>query len=120
MNYIEFTWKQFNESVEKLTQKIKRSNLIFDGIYGVPRGGLPLAVALSHTLKLPLLLNPSKDSLVVDDISDNGDTLLHMKNKRIATLVSTEWTISPPDYTDKYKRNRKDWIVFPWEEIELN
>ena len=53
-----FTWREFDKSVENIANKCKF--LEFSGIYGVPRGGLCLAVALSHKLKLNLVLEPIK------------------------------------------------------------
>ena len=50
INY--FTWDEFDKSVEHIANKCKF--LEFSGIYGVPRGGLCLAVALSHKLKIEL------------------------------------------------------------------
>ena len=44
-----FTWEEFDKSVEYIANQCKF--LEFSGIYGVPRGGLCLAVALSHKLK---------------------------------------------------------------------
>ena len=41
-----FTWSEFDKSVEEIADKCKFRE--FSGIYGVPRGGLCLAVALSH------------------------------------------------------------------------
>ena len=48
INY--FTWSEFDKSVEYIADKCKI--LEFSGIYGVPRGGLCLAVALSHKLNI--------------------------------------------------------------------
>jgi len=45
-----FTWSEFDKSVEQIANKCKFKE--FSGIYGVPRGGLCLAVALSHRLKI--------------------------------------------------------------------
>ena len=53
INY--FTWSEFDKSVEYITNNCK--NLKLSGIYGVPRGGLCLAVALSHKLKIKLIFN---------------------------------------------------------------
>ena len=53
-----FTWKEFDESVEQITKRCKILN--FSGIYGVPRGGLCLAVALSHRLNVNLISEPKK------------------------------------------------------------
>ena len=64
INY--FTWEEFDKSVESIANKCK--SLEFSGIYGVPRGGLCLAVALSHKLKINLISKPKKNSLIVDDV----------------------------------------------------
>ncbi|GIR04373.1 MAG: hypothetical protein CM15mP15_1120 [Prochlorococcus sp.] len=76
INY--FTWSEFDKSVEYIADKCK--NLKFSGIYGVPRGGLCLAVALSHKLKIKLISEPTKNSLIVDDIYETGITLNTFKD----------------------------------------
>ena len=48
-----FTWSEFDIGVEHIANKCKFLN--FSGVYGVPRGGLCLAVALSHKLKINLI-----------------------------------------------------------------
>jgi len=53
-----FTWNEFDKSVEQIADKCRFKD--FSGIYGVPRGGLCLAVALSHKLKINLFLNQLK------------------------------------------------------------
>ena len=76
INY--FTWEEFDKSVESIANKCKF--LEFSGIYGVPRGGLCLAVALSHKLKINLISEPIKNSLIVDDIYETGLTLKTFKD----------------------------------------
>lgn len=115
MNKIYLTWEEIGKMIEDLVVKIKNSGEKFDGIFGIPRGGLPLAVILSYRFEIPLLLYPTKNTLVVDDISDNGFTLQRMKNKKIATLFSTDWTITKPDWFVEKKKSQEDWLVFPWE-----
>jgi hypoxanthine phosphoribosyltransferase len=112
------TWDEVDKMIAQLVKEIKKSKEKFDGVYGIPRGGLPLAVMVSHMLKLPVLLYPTKNTLVVDDISDEGYTLQRMKNKKIATLYSTEWTITQPNWFVKMKKDKDDWLVFPWEADE--
>ena len=76
------SWEEYDTYINKI------SNWVYDNfynqnyqemeigaIYGLPRGGLPIAVSLSHTLKLPLLMNyydrkvvTNKKILVVDDM----------------------------------------------------
>ena len=71
INY--FTWTDFDKGVDHIANKCKF--LDFSGIYGVPRGGLCLAVALSHKLKINLISEPKKNSLIVDDVYETGITL---------------------------------------------
>ena len=116
MEEVRISWKEFGELAEKLAEKIKLSGEEFDGVYGIPRGGLALAVFLSHKLNLPFLAVPTKNSLVADDIADTGITLKGLKYKKIAVLLSTEWTATKPDFSVKAKKTKNDWIVFPWEQ----
>lgn len=115
MKKIYVSWDKVDKMIDKLAKSIKKSKEKFDGVYGIPRGGLPLAVMMSHMLKLPVLLYPTKNTLVVDDISDEGYTLQRMKNKKIATLYSTDWTVTKPNWFVDKKKSKNDWIVFPWE-----
>ena len=73
-----FTWSEFDKSVEQIANKCKFKEI--SGIYGVPRGGLCLAVALSHKLKIELIKEPIKNSLIVDDVYETGLTLTTFKD----------------------------------------
>ena len=73
-----FTWGEFDKSVEQIANKCRFKD--FSGIYGVPRGGLCLAVALSHKLKIELISEPLKNSLIVDDVYETGLTLTTFKD----------------------------------------
>ena len=86
----------------------------FFGVYGFPRGGLPLAVWISHKAKLPLLMSPYRNALLVDDIADTGATLLRYKDTNyIATMYYHRQSLVKPDFWLVEKRDK--WIVFPWE-----
>ena len=87
----------------------------FSGVYGFPRGGLPLAVWISHRAGLPLLLAPAKDALLVDDIADTGATLFKYKDSHfIATMFYHRQSSVVPDFWMFEKKN-DEWVVFPWE-----
>lgn len=116
MNKVFITWSEFGALIRDLAKKIKKTRMKFSGVYGVPRGGLPIAVYLSHYLNLPLQLYPDKRSLVVDDISDTGKTLGSHKDKFIATLFTTDWTKTKPHCWVVKKDKKSDWLVFPWED----
>ena len=94
----------------------------FTGVYGLPRGGLCLAVMISHALNIPMLAAPASGCLIVDDICDSGESLVHYyknssgerQNYRIATLYYKENALGVvPDLYDFVKRD--NWVVFPWE-----
>ena len=50
-------WKEFNQAIEEIVRQIKEKEIQynFDYILGIPRGGLVVAVALSHKLNLELV-----------------------------------------------------------------
>ena len=108
-----FTWNEFDKSVEYIASQCKYWEI--SGIYGVPRGGLCLAVALSHKLDLKLIEKPSKNSLIVDDVFETGITLSnfkHIEGANFFVLVSKKEPTWWNTVTLSYK---KEWIVFPWE-----
>ena len=108
-----FTWSQFDESVEQIAKKCKNS--YFSGIYGVPRGGLCLAVALSHKLKINLISEPIKNSLIVDDVYETGITLNSFKNIEGAKFFVLFSKIKPLWWNTVHISEKREWIVFPWE-----
>lgn len=118
------SWKWVDQQVETLASKIDSKQ--FKAITGVPRGGLIPAVMLSHKLGVKYIpfthynsqiFYPDNDVLVVDDISDSGDTLLAIQDKgyETATLCYRYNTKCIPDYFGEKIKDEK-WIVFPWEE----
>ena len=111
-----FTWSEFDKSVDYIANQCKKMKLT--GIYGVPRGGLCLAVALSHKLNLQLLEKPLKNSLIVDDVYETGITLSNFKNiegVNFFVLVSKKKPIWWNSVDLSFK---EEWIVFPWENIK--
>ena len=94
--------------------------LTFSGVYGFPRGGLVLAVKLSHILNLPLLMAPSPGCIVCDDISDSGYTLKKYSNCNYytATLITRKGTESKPMFAGE-EVAEDNWILFPWEHYEF-
>lgn len=120
MNNVEHVnWGQIEKFVDELSYNAELANLKFSGVYGLPRGGLVIAVMLSHKLKIPLLLAPCKNCLIVDDIADTGISLQHYdidKNEKqyyITTMYYHRQSKVVPDF---YVYEKTDsWIKFPWE-----
>ena len=108
-----FTWSEFDKSVEQIANKCKFNE--FSGIYGVPRGGLCLAVALSHKLKLNLISNPIQNSLIVDDVYESGLTLNTFKDIEGATFFVLFSKIKASWWNTVFESEKSEWIVFPWE-----
>ena len=108
-----FSWSEFDKSVEYIANKCKF--LEISGIYGIPRGGLCLAVALSHKLKINLISQPIKNSLIVDDIYETGITLKTFKNIEGAKFFVLFSKVSPTWWNSVHISEKNEWIVFPWE-----
>ena len=111
-----FTWDEFDKSVEYIANKCK--SLEFSGIYGVPRGGLCLAVALSHKLKINLISEPTINSLIVDDVYETGITLNTFKNIEGAMFFVLFSKIKPIWWNTVKISEKREWIVFPWEDTK--
>ena len=113
-------WYNINKYIEYVADKYKDLNI--PGVYGIPRGGLVLAVLLSHKMNIPLLQAPYENCIIIDDICDSGESLLHYainssaldKPKyHITTMFYKENNLIEPEcwFDKKYK----EWICFPWE-----
>lgn len=118
MKKIEISWEETGKMIDKIISQVAESGIKFENVYGVPRGGLILAVALSNNFNIPLTDKPTESSLVAEDISDNGNTLKDIKCKKIACLYKSLWTKTIPDFYAELKTDKESWIVFPWEDKE--
>ena len=108
-----FTWSEFDKSVEYISNKCKYFE--FSGVYGIPRGGLCLAVALSHKLKVNLLSEPTKNALIVDDVYESGFSLNPLKDIDSAMFFVLFSKIEPTWWNTVNLSTNNEWIVFPWE-----
>ena len=114
----DLSWNQFDQAVALLAKRFDQDPI--SGIYGVPRGGLCLAVALSHALQHPLLSEPRDGALVVDDVYETGRTLRaiheHVPGARFAVWVSKQ----PPQWWEAaVVTESSEWLLFPWENAAL-
>lgn len=113
-----YTWQEFDEDIDKIVSWADKQN--FKSVYGIPRGGLIAGVVLSHRLGLLLktkIEELDQRTLVVDDIADSGRTLENLDKvlsfkPAVAVLFYHKDTCRMPDF---YIREKKDWVVFPWE-----
>lgn len=120
MSKLRLTWKNVEEYVDQIARLY--GGFALSGVYGIPRGGIVLAVMISHRLNIPLLMSPAPWCLIVDDICDSGESLLHYA-KNSSSLDKPTYTISSMMYKrndlvtpDSYWGVKTDeWVVFPWE-----
>ena len=108
-----FSWNEFDRSVEYIAKICKSWHI--SGIYGIPRGGLCLAVALSHKLNIHLMEKPLKNSLIVDDVFETGTTLTSFKKIEGAKFFVLVSKRDPIWWNTVNLSTTKEWIVFPWE-----
>ena len=111
-----YTWSEFDKSVDYIANQCKFWKI--SGIYGVPRGGLCLAVALSHKLNIKLIEKPLNYSLIVDDVYETGTTLSNFKYIEGANFFVLISKIKPGWWNTVNTSLKKEWIVFPWENKE--
>lgn len=119
-NKVYVTWDEVEDYIDHVVEYINMNKLTISGVYGIPRGGLILAVLLSHKLNKPLLLAPTPNCLIIDDIADSGRTLVHFTHNDtqfnkyfITTMYYCDRSIVKPDF---YGYNKyEEWIIFPWE-----
>tara|TARA_Y100000310_G_C20534820_1_gene740341 strand:- start:539 stop:1024 length:486 start_codon:yes stop_codon:yes gene_type:complete len=128
------SWTGFEFAISEFVKDYKKNNYKCIGVYGPTRGGLPIAVTLSHRLDIPYfkgsyhhisshlqVSNPDTFGikgkiLVVDDIADTGKTLEPLIRPNVITYTiyyHPQSTVKPDYYVFEKK---DDWVVFPWEE----
>lgn len=138
-DFLNISWNEFQKDVLSLVSKIQEINE-FDSILAVARGGLVPAGIIASELdirKIDVVSIESykdkekgnhiihkhsnlddKNILVIDDLSDSGDTLRLIKTQYPHATVATVY-VKPAgiDAVDLYIREVKQekWIVFPWE-----
>ena len=138
---IYISWDEFHQDVKTLCSKIKQSGN-FNKIVAISRGGLIPAGIISYELgirhtsviniatyvgaehlkldevdKPEFVGNVDKNTLIVDDLSDSGQTLNVMRRQfplgHFVTVYAKPQGITE---TDIFARELEDkWVVFPWD-----
>lgn len=103
-HHIEFG--ELNTLVKEMRNRIfhEHGNRMLS-IYGVPRGGIPVALALAGTGPFVLVDEVEQADIVVDDLVDSGATRERYRDLPFYALLDKR---TDPVYTDS-------WVVFPWE-----
>ena len=122
-----YSWTDYDNDIKKILKEIEDRKWNIMGIYGVKKGGWPLAVTLANHLNIQLYTTlddmryiPDSGKLIVDDISDEGKTLININQicamKSVTLFIKEDTRFIPNFYCNKAKRN--EWIVFPWEPLK--
>jgi len=108
------SWNDIERDVETLVKRILLSNIPVNTVHGLKRGGYIPAVMISHQLKMPYSEVVLKDTLVIDDICDSGETLDKAPGLYHAVLhYKPHTSIFTPNL---FAREIGDeWLVYPWE-----
>ena len=144
-NFRYISWSEYGNLAEALAEKIRARGRHYDLVVGIARGGIPVAMVVSDHLDVkidfvnvksyndigkrtpPRILSTlvegvkEKDVLLVDDLVDQGDTLVFMKkylsdqnpkSLETAVLFRKPWSTVEPDY---FLETVSEWVVFPFE-----
>ena len=123
------TWKRVDSLAKLLSEKIKKTNLDFNSISTITRGGLVPARLVADRLGInKILVDENKiatDSLFVDDIYDSGDTFKKILSrvedpKRLvyATFFARKGKNYPKQLIFIQKTRGNEYVVFPWDKFE--
>jgi len=134
-----YTWDEFYTDVDTLAKKLKGQN--FQGLLIITKGGLFLGGLLAEKLQinfveticvnsyietqkhvLRIIKAPKYEKLparllIVDDVSDTGDTLKYVSEDfkaPTATLFTKKGTKCQPTFS-LHEVEADTWIEFPWE-----
>ena len=106
---IKLTWQDIDEIVDK---KVKDYMKVFHKhkyVYGVPTGGIPVAILFAKGTGLELIETLDNyipdEVLIVDDIIDSGKTRAYYLEYCFISLWNKE-------------KDGGEWIEFPWERMK--
>ncbi len=142
--YMFIDYKLFGEILDGLVallRRLKKQSGVYEftHIYAPPRGGLVLAVHLSHHLNIPMITmdldyfledKTEVNILVIDDVSDTGKTFQEIQDTFIkygddSPLITYKFaamhykprtTFKPEIFMQEVPDDT--WIVYPWEDIK--
>lgn len=150
MRLLHLRWEDIQRLVEEVAKRVRASGFRPDVVVAVSRGGFDPARILCDQLSVQRLASlqieyytgvdqrskvpeivfplnadmPDARALVVDDVSDTGETLRvardHLLGRgasevRVATLHVKPWSSFRPDY---HAEEVDVWVVYPWESRE--
>lgn len=84
-------------------------------VYGIPRGGIPVAYMLRGINGITIADTPEEAEYLVDDIIDSGVTAAHWEEKYGKLVYALVDRATPANNGTVAKRYLTGWLIFPWE-----
>lgn len=106
---MKLTWNDITVEANNLAKRWE--GISFSGVYGIPQGGSPVALIVAGLLNIPILDEPDKDCLVVDDLVDSGKTLSPYEQPTDALYRKPH----SPAHLAPQATEVDEWLIFPWE-----
>jgi len=116
--------KEFYEDIFELRKQVnigvRQTAFNLRYVYGIPRGGVPVAIAMANALGLSVISSlddiPINQVLVVDDLVDSGRTLQKYVDAGYTTVVLHHKSHSPTFKNHFFaKQLSTEWIQYFWE-----
>jgi GTP cyclohydrolase IA len=93
-----------------------------DVIWGVPRGGVPVALMVAGRTGAAVAATPAEATVIVDDVYDNGATFNRhtalYPEARFAVLIDKReapwtgrWVVFPWEATEDHDSSSEDWVI---------
>jgi len=114
---IVYNANNFISDIKVLADKIKKTNK-YDWIYGIPRGGVNVAIALSQEIGIPLIsdIGLAGRTLIADDIIDSGKIRMAYSEFDFASLhLKPHADIISALGKTYFVNKTDDWIHYFWE-----
>jgi len=114
------SWNEYQELVETLSDQLRVAQPVhqWDVVNGIPRGGVIIAVSMSHILDIPYAEQSNcvdNRVLLLDDIVDSGRTMKpYVGHFHTGSLFVRRGSRVVPTYYSEIIED-DTWIVFPWE-----
>lgn len=107
------SWADVSLRAQVIVHQLRRRG--YTSVCGVPSGGLIPAVMIAERLDVPLLDEPRRRTLVVDDLVDSGRTLERYADHDCAVLWRKSWAPTHRLVVPAPLVPGDAWVVFPWE-----
>ena len=116
MDKVYYKWTELSADIMDIVKAINRRKAV-NSVYGVPRGGIPIAVAFSYTTGLPLMTAEgiTEKTLILDDIIDSGTTRNRYPDNLFIALHRTVKSKVENDELTSWLHFADNWVVYPWE-----